>query len=78
MNFNALFTSPEPLYQGVVMDFNDKRISVAFDHEIEAEKLPRNFAIIQLCNQVTYERISEALDTLHELYLFKIKSHSIT
>ncbi len=48
------------------MDFNDKKISVAFDYEIEAEKLPRNFAIIQLCNQVTYERINEALDTLHE------------
>lgn len=49
------------------MDFNDKKISVAFDNEIEADKLPRNFAIIQLCNQVTYERINEALDNLHEL-----------
>ncbi len=49
------------------MNFSDKKISVAFDHEIEADKLPRNFAIIQLCNQVTYERINEALDFLHQL-----------
>jgi len=49
------------------MEFNEKRISVAFDNEIEVEELPRNFAIIQLCNQVTYDRINEAMDTLHEL-----------
>jgi hypothetical protein len=67
-NFKKI-SSPEPLYQGVVMDFNDKKISIAFDYEIEPDKLPRNFAIIQLCNQVTYERINEALDTLHILYL---------
>lgn len=49
------------------MDFNNKFLSVAFNYEIEVEKLPKNFAIIQLCNQVTYERINEAMDTLGEL-----------
>lgn len=49
------------------MEFTDKKISVAFDYEIEADKLPKNFAIIQLCNQVTYERINDAMDILNQL-----------
>ena len=49
------------------MEFNNKNISIAFDYEIEPEKLPKNFAIIKLCNQVTYERINETLDILTQL-----------
>ena len=49
------------------MEFNNKNISIAFDYEIEPEKLPKNFAIIKLCNQVTYERISDAMDLLGQL-----------
>ena len=49
------------------MEFNDKNISIAFDYELEPEKLPKNFAIIKLCNQVTYERINEAMDLLGQL-----------
>jgi hypothetical protein len=51
------------------MEFNDKTFSIAFDYELEPEKLPKNFAIIKLCNHITYERINEAMDQIGQLYI---------
>jgi hypothetical protein len=41
---------------------------VAFDNEIETDKLPKNICLVQLCNQVTYEKINEGLEKLQHMY----------
>lgn len=46
------------------MEFTEKKIIVAFDREIKADDLPKNICLVQLCNQVTYERIRTGLDAL--------------
>lgn len=62
------------MYKGVIYEFTDKKISVAFDTEIEADKLPRNICLVQLCNQITYDRIKEGLERLER---FDIKEKSL-
>ena len=54
----------EPLYRGIVSVFNSKRIVIAFDTEIDEESLPKNICLVQLANQVTYDRIKKGLDKL--------------
>jgi superfamily I DNA and/or RNA helicase len=54
----------DPLHKGVIVEFNDRKILVAFDEEIEADKLPKNICLVQLCNQVTYDKIQENLERL--------------
>ena len=44
--------------------FNSKRIVIAFDTEIDEESLPKNICLVQLANQVTYDRIKKGLDKL--------------
>ena len=56
-----------PLYRGIVSQFNSKKIVIAFDNEIEPESLPKNICLVQLVNQVTYDRIKKGLDQLGSL-----------
>ena len=49
----------EPLYKGIVSQFNSKKIIIAFDDEIDSNNLPNNLCLIQLVNQVTYDRIKK-------------------
>jgi hypothetical protein len=62
-----LLTSPEPLYKGVVSIFDEKKIIVAFDSEINPTQLPKNICLVQLTNQVTYDKIKNSLEALERL-----------
>lgn len=62
------------MYKGVIYEFNEKKIVVAFDEDIEADKLPKNICLVQLCNQITYDRIKETLDKLEN---FEIKENNL-
>ena len=57
----------KPLYRGIVSQFNSKKIVVAFDEEIEEESLPKNICLVQLVNQVTYDRIKNGLEKLKQM-----------
>ena len=57
----------KPLYRGIVTQFNSKKIVVAFDEEIEEESLPKNICLVQLVNQVTYDRIKNGLEKLKQM-----------
>ncbi len=57
----------KPLYRGIVSQFNSKKIVVAFDEEIEGESLPKNICLVQLVNQVTYDRIKNGLEKLKQM-----------
>ena len=57
----------KPLYRGIVTQFNSKKIVVAFDEEIEEETLPKNICLVQLVNQVTYDRIKNGLEKLKQM-----------
>ena len=63
----------KPLYRGIVTQFNSKKIVVAFDEEIEEETLPKNICLVQLVNQITYDRIKSGLEKLKQME-FKEKS----
>ena len=56
-----------PLYKGIVSQFNSKKILIAFDEEIDLSSLPNNLCLIQLVNQVTYDRIKNGLEKLKEM-----------
>ena len=56
-----------PLYKGIVSQFNSKKILIAFDEEIDLTSLPNNLCLIQLVNQVTYDRIKNGLEKLKEM-----------
>ena len=56
-----------PLYRGIVSQFNSKKIVVAFDEEIEEETLPKNICLVQLVNQITYDRIKNGLEKLKQM-----------
>ena len=53
-----------PLYKGIVSQFNSKKILIAFDEEIDLTSLPNNLCLIQLVNQVTYDRIKNGLERI--------------
>ena len=57
----------KPLYRGIVSQFNSKKIVVAFDEEIEEETLPKNICLVQLVNQITYDRIKNGLEKLKQM-----------
>jgi hypothetical protein len=57
----------KPLYRGIVSQFNTKKIVIAFDEEIEEESLPKNICMVQLVNQVTYDRIKSGLERLQRM-----------
>ena len=57
----------KPLYKGIVSQFNSKKIVVAFDEEIEEETLPKNICLVQLVNQITYDRIKNGLEKLKQM-----------
>ena len=57
----------KPLYRGIVTQFNSKKIVVAFDEEIEEETLPKNICLVQLVNQITYDRIKSGLEKLKQM-----------
>ena len=57
----------KPLYRGIVSQFNSKKIVVAFDEEIEEESLPKNICLVQLVNQITYDRIKNGLEKLKQM-----------
>ena len=57
----------EPLYRGIVSQFNSQKIVIAFDNEIELESLPKNICLVQLVNQITYDRIKKGLDRLGKM-----------
>ena len=57
----------KPLYRGIVTQFNSKKIVVAFDEEIEEETLPKNICLVQLVNQITYDRIKNGLEKLKQM-----------
>ena len=57
----------KPLYKGIVSQFNSKKIVIAFDEEIEEESLPKNICMVQLVNQVTYDRIKNGLEKLQKM-----------
>ena len=57
----------KPLYRGIVSQFNSKKIVVAFDEEIETETLPKNICLVQLVNQITYDRIKNGLEKLKQM-----------
>ena len=57
----------KPLYKGIVSQFNSKKIVIAFDEEIEEETLPKNICMVQLVNQVTYDRIKNGLEKLQQM-----------
>ena len=57
----------KPLYKGIVSQFNSKKIVIAFDEEIEEETLPKNICMVQLVNQVTYDRIKIGLEKLRQM-----------
>ena len=57
----------KPLYRGIISQFNSKKIVVAFDEEIEEETLPKNICLVQLVNQVTYDRIKNGLEKLKQM-----------
>lgn len=56
-----------PLYKGIVSQFNSKKIVIAFDEEINPETLPKNICMVQLVNQVTYDRIKNGLQKLQQM-----------
>ena len=66
----------EPLYKGIVSQFNSKKIVIAFDDEIDYNNLPNNLCLIQLVNQVTYDRIKKGLEKLKEMN-FSDKSYPL-
>ena len=57
----------KPLYKGIISQFNSKKIVVAFDEEIEEETLPKNICLVQLVNQITYDRIKNGLEKLKQM-----------
>ena len=57
----------KPLYKGIVSQFNSKKIVVAFDEEIEEETLPKNICLVQLVNQITYDRIKNGMEKLKQM-----------
>ena len=57
----------KPLYRGIVSQFNSKKIVVAFDEEIEEESLSKNICLVQLVNQITYDRIKNGLEKLKQM-----------
>ena len=57
----------KPLYRGIVSQFNSKKIVVVFDEEIEEETLPKNICLVQLVNQITYDRIKNGLEKLKQM-----------
>ena len=57
----------KPLYKGIVTQFNSKKIVIAFDEETEEETLPKNICLVQLVNQITYDRIKNGLEKLKQM-----------
>jgi Leucine-rich repeat (LRR) protein len=59
--------SIEPIQKGVVVIFNEKKIVVAFENDIEPSTLPKNICLVQLTNQITYDKIKDSLERLEQL-----------
>jgi hypothetical protein len=49
------------------VQFNEKKIVVAFENDIEPDSLPKNICLVQLTNQITYDKIKDSLDRIEQV-----------